>query len=234
MHINILEMRAIRLGLFQLNPPMGSTILAASDNTTVVAHVNKQGGTHSWDLMEETVLLFQLVIQRQWTLKARYIPGRLNVIADQLSRAGQIIPSEWSLHQDAANILFQRWRRPLIDLFATRHNTKCLMFVSPVPDELAMDVDALSLDYQFLDAYAYPPHQILLKVLQKLRLSTSYRLIVVAPWWPRQAWFPILTSLSQEPPIQLPQWKNLLSQPLSNVFHDDLEFLNLHAWLLTK
>ena len=35
--------------------------------------------------------------QRQVTLKARHIPGRLNVIADKLSRLGQAIQTEWSL-----------------------------------------------------------------------------------------------------------------------------------------
>ena len=35
--------------------------------------------------------------QRQVTLKARHIPGRLNVIADKLSRLGQTIQTEWSL-----------------------------------------------------------------------------------------------------------------------------------------
>ncbi len=41
LHINILEMRPVRLG-----PPPPTT-----DNTTVMAYVNQQGGTQSLDLM---------------------------------------------------------------------------------------------------------------------------------------------------------------------------------------
>ena len=44
---------------------------------------------------------------RQVVLKARHIPGRLNVIADKLSRQGQVIQTEWSLHQEVFNLLVQ-------------------------------------------------------------------------------------------------------------------------------
>ena len=41
-------------------------------------------------------------------------------------------------------------------------------FVSPVPDPLATAVDALSLPWEDLDAYAFPPTAILGKVVEKL------------------------------------------------------------------
>ena len=47
---------------------------------------------------------------RQVVLKARHIPGRLNVIADKLSRQGQIIQTEWSLHQEVSLV---QWRHEL-------------------------------------------------------------------------------------------------------------------------
>ena len=37
---------------------------------------------------------------RQVTLRACHIPGRLNMIADKLSRLGQTIQTEWSLHPE--------------------------------------------------------------------------------------------------------------------------------------
>ena len=65
-HINILEMRAIRYALIQFNLPTDSVILVSSDISTVVAYVNKQGGTRSVTLMEETYLLFHLLQEKQW------------------------------------------------------------------------------------------------------------------------------------------------------------------------
>ena len=44
-----------------------------------------------------------------------------------------------------------------IDLFATRFNNKLPLFVLPVPDFLVIAVDALSLPWEDLDAYAFPP-----------------------------------------------------------------------------
>jgi hypothetical protein len=184
--------------------------------------------------MEETALLYHLVIKKEWYIRAAHIPGRLNVIADNLSRAGQILPTEWSLHPQAAEIIFQRWFRPMIDLFATRNNTKCVMFISPVPDMKALAVDALSQDLQGMEAYAYPPTQILPNLLQKFQRTTSCVLLVVAPWWPRESWFPTLLRLAKGQILQLPHWRKLLKQPESLIFHNHPEALNLHAFCLKR
>ena len=73
------------------------------------------------------------------TLKACHIPGRLNVIADKLSRLGQTIQMEWSLHPEVFKAICSRWHQPQVDLFATRFNNKLPQFVSPVLDPPGMD-----------------------------------------------------------------------------------------------
>jgi len=234
LHINILELRAVRLALLAHRPPCHNSILVATDNTTVKSYINRQGGTRSRSLMKETVLLFSLVMQSQWLLKARHIAGKNNVLADQLSRAGQVIATEWSLNQEVVEGIFQQWGKPLVDLCATSLNNKCPLYVSPVPDPQALTVDALSVDFQGLDAYVYPPQQLLSRILQKFQLVQHCRLIVVAPWWPHQPWFPVLNQLSVSPPLQLPQIRSLLRQPRSATFHPNLATLNLHAWRLEK
>ena len=60
--------------------------------------------------------------RKQVTLKARHITGRLNVVADKLSRLGQTIQTEWSLLPEVFQMLCSRWHWPQIDLFATRFN----------------------------------------------------------------------------------------------------------------
>ena len=78
--------------------------------------------------------------RKQVTLKARQIPGRLNVVADKLSRLGQTIHPECSLLPEVFLSICSRWHRPQIDLFATRFNNKLSLFVSPVPDPPASAV----------------------------------------------------------------------------------------------
>jgi hypothetical protein len=227
-------MRAVRLALQFFHPPQFAQVLVATDNTTVVAYINKLGGTKSWNLWKETQLLFKTVQDLRLQLFARFIPGKLNVIADGLSRSGQILPTEWSLHPNVVKSLFDQLGAPLVDLFATRHNRKCPVFVSPVPDSQAWEVDALSLSWEGMDAYAYPPTQILSHVLQKFRETKRCRLILVAPWWPRQSWFPLLGVLARGPPIELHVSERMLKQPTSQVFHPTPELLALHAWELLQ
>ena len=102
--------------------------------------------------------------RKQVTLRARHIPGRLNVIGDKLSRLGQTIQTEWSLHPEVFQAICSQWHHFQVDLFATRFNNKLPQFVSPVPDPQAWAVDALSLSWEDLDPYAFPPAVILGKV----------------------------------------------------------------------
>ena len=173
-----------------------------------------------------------LDLVQQVTLKARPIPGRLNVIADKLSRLGQTIQTEWSLLPEVFQTICIRWHWPQIDLFATRFNNKLPLFVSPVPDPLATAVDALSLPLEDLDAYAFPPAAILGKVVKKLQDSPCKRIIVIAPGWPNMPWFWDLVTMSSQIPLCLPSLPNLLTQPFNQIPHRNLTHLNLHAWLL--
>ena len=145
-------------------------VLVATDNTTVVACINKEGVMRSGPLCALLWRILTWCTGKQVTLKARHIPGRLNVVADKLSRLGQTIQPEWSPLPEVFQALCSRWHQPQIDLFATRFN-KLPLFVSPVPDPMATAVNALSLSWENLDAYAFPPTAILGKVVEKLQDS---------------------------------------------------------------
>jgi len=230
-HINVLELRAVRRALEALCPPKHSRILVKTDNTTVVAHINKQGGTHSWDLMQETFLLYQELEAQNWKLRACYFPGSRNVIADSLSRGSQVLPGEWSLHPAVVKAIFKVWGTPHLDLFATKDNAKLPVFVSPLPDPEAWAEDALAISWTNLWAYAFPPTSIMVRVVEKILQSVCH-IILVAPAWPGQSWFNLLLDLSTEDPLRIPVFPHVLKQTSKHVFHSNPAHLRLHAWNL--
>ena len=229
LHKNYLELKAVLLALREFQSLSSNNIvLIATDNTTVVSYINKEGGMRSGTLCALLWRILTRCTKNQVTLKARHTPGRLNVVADKLSRLGQTIQTEWSLLPEVFQTICNRWHRPQIDLFSTRFNNK----LSPVPDPLASAVDALSLPWEDLDAYAFPPTAILGKVVEKLQDNPCKRLILVAPGWPNMPWFWDLVTMSSQIPLSLPILPNLLTQPFNQIPLRNLTNLNLHVWLL--
>ena len=211
-HINLLEMRAVLLALSHFKLCLESlSIVLATNNTTVVAYLKNQGATHCYSLYQLAKEVLILCSQFQIRLVVRHIPGRLNVLADSLSRSLAPVNTEWELHQAVFQSIVLHWGNPNIDLFATSLNFKMTTFVSPVPDPRAYAVDAMSLSWEGMFAYAFPPFRFLAPVLHKIT-GEKCRIIVIAPAWPKQAWFANLLHLSCARPLVLPLKRNLSSK----------------------
>ena len=164
LHINVLELNAVSLALKRFKDQyQNQTVLVAADNSTVVAYINKQGGTHSAEMCPLLWKIMTWCHHYQITLKARHIPGRLNVMADPMSRSNQVQSTEWSLHPQVFKQICQNCFTPHVDLFATRLHHKVPLYVSPVPDQHAWDIN-----WSGLTAYAYPQTALLHMVIQKI------------------------------------------------------------------
>ena len=144
-----------------------------------MSYINKEGGTRLGPLCALLWRILTWCARKQVTVKAPHISGRLNMVADKLSRPGQTIQTGWSLLPEVFQSICSRWHRPQVDLFTTMFN-RLPVFVSPVPDPLASAVDALSLPWEDLDAYAFPPVAILGKVVAKLQDYSCKRIILMA------------------------------------------------------
>ncbi|XP_056022147.1 uncharacterized protein LOC130055024 [Ostrea edulis] len=232
-HINLLEMRAVLLALKHFSQfVQGQSLMIATDNTTVVAYLQNQGGTHSQSLylLCKEILLFCRSLGIR--LSVRHVPGNLNLVADALSRSLHPVNTEWELHPAVFQEICLKWDRPHIDLFATHLNCKLPTFVSPIPDNKALAVDAMSFDWKGMFSYMFPPFRLLPKILHKIRVEIC-KTILIAPAWPKQSWFPDLLQLCCARPILLPLRKDLLSQFKGRKVHQNLSNLHLHAWLLS-
>ena len=117
-------------------------------------------------------------------------------------------------------------------MFATRYNCKLTKYVSPVLDPNAWAVDVLTVSWEDLDMYAFPPISLLGKVVSKLSDHLYKRVILIIPGWPNMPWLWDLVDLLFQIPLCLPNHPDLMTQPFNKARHRDLTSLNLHACLL--
>ena len=233
-HINLLEIKALFLGLQAFREDViGHHVTAMCDNSTVVAYVNKQGGTVSRALCSLASRLLRWMESLDIHLDARYLPGQANVLADLLSRRRQIVGTEWSLHPQVARSLLRVWGNPLIDLFAMTLNAKLPRYCSLVPDPQAVFEDAFRHPWDDLDLYAFPP-SLIGQVISRVRESLHLAMTLAAPLWPEKEWFADHLLLLTQPPLTLPWWDSLLWQPHCSLFHQGVHTLNLHTWRLSN
>lgn len=231
-HINLLELEAVALALESFQPLLLNLhVRVVTDNRTVSAYINRQGGTISKNLSVRTEQMLIWARESGISISARYISGSLNILADQLSRPHTVIQTEWTLAHKVLEPVWDLWGKPLIDLFATRFNHRLPIYVSPVPDPHALAVDALELSWVGLDAYAFPPLPLIQRVLRKAE-EDGPRLILILPHWPAQAWFPDLLRQTHCPPLPLDVQDRGLLQPRSGIPHGNPRVLDLHAWFL--
>ena len=153
LHKNVLEMLVLEVLKQFLHVFQNKHVLICSDNLTTMYYIKKQGAKEMIKVVHQ---LFTWLKEHQIRVSARHITGKLNVLADALSREGQIVPTEWSLFPEVVESLWQIWDKPMVDLFATRFNNKMTLFFSMIPDPTLMGVDALSISWKGFQAYAFP------------------------------------------------------------------------------
>ena len=97
LHINFLELKSAFLSIQALIRDKRSiTVSLNMDNTTAVAYVNHQGGTHSPQLLQLALQLWNWCVQRDIVLVAHHAPGKSNSLADRESRV-IVDNSDWML-----------------------------------------------------------------------------------------------------------------------------------------
>ena len=210
LHINVLELLAATFGVQAFCKSVQvSSVLLKTDNTTVVAYINKMGGTRSPMLIQLAKDLWQWCLKRGIHLRAEHLSGELNITADFLSRHLRD-RTDWVLNPELFAMINSKMGPLDIDLFATRFSTQLQRFVSWRPDPMAEATDAFVQDWCQGMGYAHPPWCLISRVLAKAQAQKA-TLVLIVPLWQTQAWFPQLTAMLVEEPILLPQGPDTLS-----------------------
>ena len=211
-HINCLELMAARFAIMAFAKDRRDLhIHVRSDNRATVAQINKMGGARSVDLFRETKELWSFALKRGITVTADHLPGDQNLVADRESRIF-LDSSAWKLAAWVFKELEARWGPFEVDMFADRLNRQKEIFYSWKPDPLAAATDAFMMPWGTLQGYMFPPFCLIGRCLAKIKKEEA-KVVVVAPTWQAQPWFPQLLTMLVEPPVLLPPVKKLSRVP---------------------
>lgn len=210
LHINILELKAVKYGLLALcNDKSSIHLCVKSDSATAVNYINNMGGSVE-SLLKITKEIWIWAATRDIFLSAVHIPGKENIFPDNLSRNFSD-SSEWKLHENVFSAISKTFFTPDLDLFATRLNTQLPKFVSWFPDPEAFASDAFSICWTDLYLpYIFSPFSVIQRVLQKITEEKVRKVLMVVPWWKTQSWFPLLLNCLIDFPRKLPMRRDLL------------------------
>lgn len=81
--------------------------------------------------------------------------------------------------------------------------------------------DGLHLNWSNKFLYLFPLLPLMARVIHKIQCQKPDA-ILIAPWWPRQLWFPALLQLSRRTFIKFPEESNLLQKGHSAIRHHDI------------
>lgn len=231
-HINYLELMAVVLALRHFLPFLrGHHVLVRTDNTSTVAHINRQGGLRSRRLLALTRKLLLWSNVRLLSLRATHVPGVQNTGADLLSR-GSPLYGEWRLNPSVVDQIWIRFGRAAVDLFASAENAHCPLFFSLHDQRAPLGVDALAHEWPRMLLYAFPPLALISPTLLRVR-ERRLSLILIAPHWPSMPWLAEVKQLLRGRPWSLPLRRDLLTQANGQIFHPHPERLALRAWPLS-
>ena len=213
LHINQKEMLAVKYCLSNIfDKQRNCCIKVLTDNKTTMTYINNMGGKILGCHIIAKQIWEWAITRNIWLISA-FIPGKINTEADKLSRVLNE-NTEWSLSNEAFNVLHSKYPDMSIDLFASHLNNKLPVYCSWFPDVKAKYCDAFSISWSSFLGYAFSPFNLIGRVLRKVELEHC-ELVIVVPEWRTQYWFSKLTSMSTSEMIFLSRKRTTVTNPLN-------------------
>ena len=201
-HINCLELLAATLAVKTfLKGQTDKQVLLRMDNSTAVAYINNLGGTVSPKVTTLARDLWMWCLVRNIWLTAQHLPGAENVVADTESRWMKD-RSDWRLKPVVFQQIQEIFPNLNVDLFVSRLTAQLPRFFSWRLVPQAEATDAFLQDWAGLFGYANPPWNLVGRVLTKVE-EQGAKVILIAPIWPSQPWYPKLLKLLFSVPLRI-------------------------------
>ena len=172
------------------------------DNTTAVHTINNMGTSRSIPCDKLVKAIWQYAISRHLWVTATHPPGRFNEEADTESRR-KVSHLEWKLNEKIFTKVKNAFgKTTAIDLFASHLNYQIKPFVSFRPDLECFAVNAFLIPWGDHLFYAFPPFNMISKVLQKVHFDQAEGILIILKL-PTQPWYSLLTKMLANEPIVL-------------------------------
>ena len=237
LHINVLEMKAIFLSLLQAGHKVkSSTVLVSTDNTTVVAYIRHQGGTHSTELSEEVWNVLNLCLAHNIQLLVKHVQGRFNTLCrpdvqNRQTDLHRVVPESGSSKQDFPDHGLSI-NRPVRHTSEPQDAILCVTYtgsegtINRCPHHGLESHTCICVS--IVPSYTSCDKQNAVIPVQDSIDSTSMARQTMVSRASRSA------GLLVSPPVFLPVIPNLLAQLKGRILHQNPGHLQLHAWELSN
>ena len=234
MHINALELLAVSLALKTFAKDKSHVlVLIRMDNISAKAYINHLGGTHSHQLNSIAVQLWKWCLDRHISLTADHLPGKNYQVANGESRKVKD-RCNWMIHPELVAWKHQEMGPLDVDLFASHLTYQLLRFYSWRQNPPMEATDAFTQDWSQFHGYVNLPWCLLLWTLYKIQRKKA-KVLLIAPVWRTQPWYPILLQLLCSIPRLLSMdWdKGIVVSPTQKDFIMPTGVPQLSAWPLS-
>ena len=135
MHVNVLELKAILLGLKSFVIASHKHIKIMSENTTAIHYINKMEASYSMQRNCQVLNIWKWAIIHKNYLSATHISGKLHPLADKKFRSNHV-DTEWMSQSKILDLaLDYLCFKPEIGLFDTITNTQLGKYAAFRPDQ---------------------------------------------------------------------------------------------------
>ena len=179
LHMNLKELKAVALTLESPLVPPGSSIRLFSDNSTTVQALKRQGSSRSRSVTLLVQSIMEVMTRKSLQIFPHKLPGKLNVLADALSR-NCTLQGEWQIQNLDRDRILSEFPALQVDLMATPYNAILPRFVSPFLHPQAIAVDAWTVDWNnWQEVYLFPPPSLVPRVLKNLESFRGKMILVL-------------------------------------------------------
>ena len=162
-----LELKAVLLALKEFQDLcLDNIVLVATDNTTVVAFINKEEGGMKSSVENPDLVCQETGNSQSSTHSSPSECDSKQAIQTKPDHSDRMVPSPRGLPSYMLPVA------PALSRPVCQVQQQTTTVVSPVTEPQAWAVDVLSLSWEDLEPYAFPPAAILAKVVEKLHGPT--------------------------------------------------------------